>query len=480
MKAFWIALAVALGVVGCATVSSEKGHTEVAALVLERTGQSTRWDKGTPEEAKLAEQVESLLKGGLVRERAVAIALVNSPALQATYEELGIAQADLVQAGLLANPTLEGSVGFPSSDSTGRVEYEGALFMDFLQVLVLPWRKRVAEEQFAVDVLRVAHEALRTVSEVSQAFAEMQAVEELVALRSLQVEASRAAAELTERLRTAGNVTELELVTRQATWQQTRVSLAREELHRVEIRERLNRLLGLWGAQTQWTLAEGLPALPAEESPLEQLEARALRLRLDVDAARKQAALIERAVTLARTTRYFGLVEVGIHLHQDPDGPRLFGPTLSLQLPIFDQRQALIARLEAQARQAERRLIGLSVDVRSQVRVARTQLLAQRQLAEHYRTRLLPLRERAVEQAQLQYNAMQIGLFQLLEAKQQQLEASQLHIEAVRDYWRARAELERALGGSFGPPRPAASPPPSVPSTPKPQPIEEHHEHPTH
>ena len=143
------------------------------------------------------------------------------------------------------------------------------------------------------------------------------------------------------------------------------------------------------------------------------------------------------------------MVEVGVHIHQDPDGPRLLGPTLSLELPIFNQRQGLIARLEAQRAYAERRLMALSVHARSEVRVASTELLTERQVVDHYRTTLLPLRERAVEEAQLQYNAMQIGLYELVAAKQAHIDANEGYYKALRDYWIARAELERAMGGSI-------------------------------
>src|SRR5690606_22138553 len=124
---------------------------------------------------------------------------------------------------------------------------------------------------------------------------------------------------------------------------------------------------------------------------------------------------MENAVRIARVSRYTGPVEVGVHVHQDPDGPRLLGPTLSLKLPLFDRRQAMIARLEAQRSQAERRLDALSIEARSAVRVGGARLLAIRQRLEHQARVLLPLRERIVQESQLQYNAMQIGLGPLLE-----------------------------------------------------------------
>jgi outer membrane protein, heavy metal efflux system len=431
---------------GCASIQKERGHAEVAALVEERLGRKTRWNQGTPADAEVSRHLDALLKEELTSDHAVEVALLNNPALQATYEDLGISQADMVQAGLLSNPTFDGSIGFPIS-GRGVSENELSLVQNFVELFTLPLRKRVAQEQFVADTLRVAHEALATAAEVRKSFSEVQALQQLVELRRMALQAAVAAADLSARLRAAGNITELDLASEQAAAEGARLELAEDELALVEAREHLNRLMGLWGPRTQWTLSEKLPELPAREAPLERLESLAIRQRLDIDVARKQAALLWNALELARSTRFFGRVEVGVHTHRDSDGPRLFGPTLTLELPIFDQRQALIARLEAQHRQGERRLTELSVNARSEVRAARARLLSLRLVADRYRRVVLPLREKVVEQSQLQYNAMQLGLFQLLTARREQVEAYRGYLEAVRDYWMARADLERLVGG---------------------------------
>ena len=450
MRSLVASLAFALTVPGCATISKERGHDEVAKIVKDRTGGSTAWEQGTPEDAQVAARVAELLRNGLDRPRAIEIALVNNPSLQSTYEELGVSQAEMVQAGLLSNPSLEASIAWPLAGEGGMVEYEASIAQNFLDIFVLPLRKRVAREQFTADTLRVAHEALRVAADVSKLFAEVQAQTQLAELGRTVLQAAQAASERAERQHRAGNITELALATERAAYQQAKLDVAREDLELLAKREELNRLLGLWGPQTEWALAEKLPDLPPEEAPLEQLEAIAIRQRLDVDAARKQALLMSNAVALARAPRIFGVIDVGVHIHQDPDGPRLFGPTLSLELPVFDQRQAVIARVEAQQRQADRRLAAISIDARSEVRIARAQMLAARQVVDHYRKVLLPLRETVVEHAMLQYNGMQIGLYELLSAKKEQIEAYRAYIGSVRDYWMARAELERAMGGRVG------------------------------
>lgn len=458
-----LSLVLAIALPSCASMQKERGHDDVSKIVQRRTGYSTGWERGSPEDRQIAERVEKLLAGGLTRDRAVSIALINSPRLQQTYESLDVSQADLVQAGLLSNPSIGGSVGFRMNGS-GRSEFEVSVVQSFLDLFMLPLRKRVAEQQFVAATLRVAHEALDTAAEVSKAFAQVQADAETVQMMRNITDAAQAAADLAQRLFDAGNVTERTQASERAVYEQAQLDLARDEMTLLEHREQLNRMLGLWGPRTQWTLAQRLPVLPAQDPIPAHLERIAMKQRLDIGAARRELALMDTALSLARSSRYTGVVDVGAHVHQDPDGAVLFGPTLSLELPIFDQRQGMIGRLEAQRRQAQRRVDELAINARSEVRLAAAKLDVLRRASERYNQTLLPIRATVLEQAQLEYNGMQIGLFELLAAKQAQIEAARAYIETVRDYWVARAELERALGGRL----PASSSLPTVtPASPK-------------
>jgi cobalt-zinc-cadmium efflux system outer membrane protein len=479
IRAATIAVA-AIAATGCASVSPERGHDRVASIVDQRTGHKTHWDKGPPDDAQVAEWVGQLTSQGLTRARAVEIALVNNPDLQATYEELGVSQADMVQAGLLRNPTFGADLGFRLNNGAND-ELRLSLVQDFLDLFVLPLRKEIAREQFEASTLRVADRALEVAAAVEKAFVSAQAGVELVAFRRTVVEAASAAAELTQRQYDAGNVSDLDRATEAALFQQARLDLAREEVELLEAREGVNRLLGLWGETTSWRFAESLPPLPAAEAELDHLESFAMSRRLDVAVARRQAALLSKAVDLARSTRLVGRLDVGVDMHRDPNGPVLFGPNLVIELPVFDQRQATIARLEAQRREQERRLSAVAIDARSEVRLAEVRLRTGRETVLHYRDVLVPLRKNVSEQALLHYNGMFISVFQLLTAKQGEVDARRGYLEALRDYWKARAELARALGGSLPPDqKPPPAPPPAAPPAPAIPPASEgshKHEH---
>jgi len=464
---YWLIAVLGAGYV---CVPPERGHDQVASIVDQRTGHKTRWDKGPPDDAQVADWVRQLTSKGLTRARAVEIALVNNPDLQATYEDLGVSQADMVQAGLLRNPTFGADLGFRLNNGAND-ELRLSLVQDFLDLFVLPLRKEIARERFEADTLRVANRALEVAASVEKAFISAQAGVELVAFRRTVVEATASAADLSQRQFDAGNVSELDRATEAALYQQAKLDLTREEVELLEARESVNRLLGLWGETTSWRLAESLPQLPAAEPQLEHLESFAMSRRLDVAVAKRYAALLSKAVDLARSTRFVGRLDVGVDMHRDPNGPLLLGPNLVIELPIFDQRQATIARLEAQRREQERRLSAVSIDARSEVRLAEVRLRAGRQTVLHYRDVLVPLRKAVSDQALLHYNGMFISVFQLLNAKQGEVDAQRGYLEALRDYWKARAELARALGGALPPdqkPRPVSMPATSPASPPPP------------
>ena len=179
-------------------------------------------------------------------------------------------------------------------------------------------------------------------------------------------------------------------------------------------------------------------------------ESRAIAQRLDLKALRMRMDVIGQSLALRTKTRYVPVeIKVGVDTEREPDAQRLTGPTLDLELPIFNQGQGEIAKLTAQYRQAQRELEAREVNARSEVREARDQMMAARDLTSHIETRLLPIQQQALKLTLQQYNYMLKGAYDLLVAKQNEVAAERSHIDAWRDYWIARTELERAVGGSL-------------------------------
>ena len=216
-----------------------------------------------------------------------------------------------------------------------------------------------------------------------------------------------------------------------------------------EHREKLNRLLGVWGTDTTWKISGELPAVPDSEPGLKGLETLAVGNRLDLAAARSELESAVKALGLEKKFRFIGALDFGLVAEHEPDGLSLAGPAIRFELPIFNQGQARIARGEAQLNIAQNKFEQLAIDVRSEVRELRDRLITKRDIARFYRDELLPIRQRIVGLTLLDYNGMLLGAFELFTAKREEIEAEHAFIQARRDYWIARAALERAVGGDL-------------------------------
>ena len=438
--------AVALFLAGCASTSPAPAFNDVSHATRERGAHAIRWDQNTAEDAEAAKAIDVLLAKELTVDAAVQVAFLASPRLRTTLEELSISQAELVQAGLLKNPVF----------SLGRTAWEAEhispnLFatveQDFLDIVTMPMRKRVAATELEATKLEVGDAVLKLAAEVRSTYFTAQAAEQVAVMRRMINEAAQTSAELARRQYEAGNANDLTLNSELGLASQARLDLTRSEGEAAVAREHLNKAMGLWGPRTAWRMSGRLPELPPAEVSLERLESTAIEKRLDVGAARRELQALDYATSMVKTTRWTGVVNVAVEAGRLRDSRRIsFGPSVALEIPLFDQRQAAIARLEAFKRQAENNLQALAVEARSDVRSARVRVGTARSLVEEYGKGLVPIRENIVRSSQQQYNAMLLGVYQLIQAKQSEFDAYREYIESLRDYWIARSDLERAVG----------------------------------
>ena len=188
---------------------------------------------------------------------AIQVALLNSRELQALYAELGVAQADLVQAGLLSNPVFDGAVLFPLAGGPATLELSAALA--FLDIFYLPLRKRVAAARFEEAKLQVTGAVLDFAATVQAAFYRHQADEQMLELLQTIVQALAASLEVAQRLHAAGNITDLDLVRERAAAEAAKVQLRAAEAAVRQSREHLNTVMGLWGERPRGTSTGGSP-----------------------------------------------------------------------------------------------------------------------------------------------------------------------------------------------------------------------------
>jgi cobalt-zinc-cadmium efflux system outer membrane protein len=437
---------------GCASVQRDASFPAVRETVGRRLESNIAWNRDSEQDRRAREAVRRLLQRELTADAAVQIALLNNRNLQATYERLGVAQADLVEAGLLENPV------FSFTWYTGHAGSitEASVVQDFVSLLSLSARKKVGEAAAQRVTLEVANNVVDLARQVQAQYFTVVGDAQALELARQVVTATEAAAELAQRQRSAGNLSRRDQSLQQAFYAQTLLESAQAEARLASDRERLNRLMGVWGLETGWEIPGRLPTVPNALPSLEQVEAQAVSQRLDLAAAKKAADAAAQALSLSRQLRYLGPLGIGVAYKREPDLGSFVGPTVELGLPIFNQHQAAVARAEAELKRSEERVAALAVDIRSEAREARTRVAAAHEVARHYRDVMLPLQQTIVSETLKLYNGMLVGVYDLLLAKQAQVQTARQYVAANKEFWLAWTDLELALGGKV--PLPAAAP----------------------
>jgi outer membrane protein TolC len=261
-----------LGVVvpaGCATVSGNGGFGAVERIARERLDKDVKWQRDDRERESVRTAVKELLASPLSADNAVQIALLHNPGLQATYSDLGIAEADLVQAGRMTNPHF----AYLRTSEGGERKVEWALTFPILDLLTIPLRTRIESRRFEQVKLAVAAQMLDVATETRKSWFHAVAAEERVRYLEQVLLAAEASAELASRMEAAGNYTRLDRMREQVFHAETVADLARTRQAMVAKRERLTRLMGLSGDDIAFQLHERLPELPAGKHEQKELEA---------------------------------------------------------------------------------------------------------------------------------------------------------------------------------------------------------------
>lgn len=430
-----------LFVSACASVPRDAGISDVRQAVAQRTGETVEW---SPQPSTADDpRVRAVLRDELTADKAVAVAMVNSPRLQATLADLGIARADLLEASLVRNPLFEAEIRFPRDPFR---PFEFRLAQTLVDLVQLPRRRALGREAFEAAKLRVTGEVVRFAADVREDHAELLAASQRVALSRVNFDAAKASAELAQRQHDAQNITDLDLENEQAQLEQAKLQLARDERRFLVAREALGRAMGLRDASIELRLPDAFPPLPASEPDQEQLEQLAATRRIDVELARREVELARAHVPLARLAA-LGDITADVHYQRDASGTGTTGPGIELPIPIFNTGAAAESRAEAVYLRARYRLEALQAESPSELRAARATVAEARARVEYDRDVVIPRRQRILELTTLEHNAMLAGTFQLLVAKQSEVQARRDFIDAQRDYWMARNDLDRVVNG---------------------------------
>jgi outer membrane protein TolC len=443
-----IALTAATLLSGCAWFSPDAGMGYVAGIAdheLKKDVLAIR----TPDDAEFArEAVRKLLKRPLTADSAVQIALINNRGLQAAYNELGIAEAAMVGASLPPNP----SFSIERLSGPLEIEIEKRIVANILALATLPARAEVAADRFRQAQLRAAEETLRVAAETRRAYYWAVAGRELDGFLSQAKSAAETASQLATRLGETGAMNKLDQAREQVFYADITAQLATIRQRAGSDRERLIRMLGLWGQDLDFKLPAALPSLPRRAQSLPAIEVEAIRRRVDLQVARIEVDALAKSYGLTHATRFINLLEVsGIAKtkieRETGERFRDRGFEVEFQVPLFDFGEVRVRQAEQTYMQAVNRLVERAVNVRSEARDAYRGYRSAYDIAGHYQREVLPLRKIISDETLLRYNAMQIDVFDLLAEARQRIVATTAAIDAKRSFWLATTDLKAAVAG---------------------------------
>lgn len=428
---------------GCTRIP-QSDECFVPCTVEERVDATVEWRRGASLDCEAESFIQGALANELSAEAAIRIALLNNPKVQAIFEELGLSRADLIEAGLLSNPSFEVEIRYPEKHFL-KTNIEYLITSSILDIFLIPIRVKVASLEYEQTKLRVANELLNLAFEVRQAYYELLMEQQKLGQLEDLKELASIISEMNLRQSTAGNINSLELQISRSQLLQAELELAGSQTETIRLRNKLLNLLGFCEDVCP-RLPEAIPEISPECLDLCRLKQIALEKRLDLQAARLEVARFMEMLGLKESWAYTNFM-AGVAGEREPDGLNLLGPGFSGELPIFNYGQADRMRLYSNIRMARDRLEELTIRVCSDVAEAFQLYANYVAILEQYRKGMLPLQKTISASSEHLYNTMGLGVEKLLESKRQQVETTKNYYELIKNIAVSRVHLDRALGG---------------------------------
>jgi outer membrane protein TolC len=400
--------------------------------------------------AKSEERVADLLSSPLTQQGAIELVLVYSPAWQAMLAN-GLASIDAArQVGRLPNPIFS----YERMRSADEREIAKMLSIGVLDFLTWPQRRAQASAMSEAARWQLADALIKEITAVRGAWVSAVAAEQRLGYAREVLLSAEASAQLARRMQAAGNFSRLAQIRQQLFESQARADLTAAEQESLARRESLIRHLGLDEQEAmQLQLPRTLPALPTTLVSAERVAERALTDRVDVALAEAHFQTAARSEGLTRVT---SLIDLEFTRRRETVSPisdssgtreRVSGGEWEIVLPLFDpgelRRGVASRRAIAAAHELEATLRAVS----SHLRESFAQYRNSYQVAELYLKEVIPLRKQASEETLLRYNAMLIGVFELLADAREQRNVVMQSISAQEQFWLAEASLQAAMLG---------------------------------
>lgn len=439
---------------GCAQFSTDGGMSFVSDVARQEMNRDVVALKTADDVASSRAVVDKLLASSLTADAAVQIALLNNRGLQAAFNDLAFAEAVMVGESLPPNP----SISLSRIAGSAEVELDRQIIVSVLALATLPARSEIAAEKFRQAQLRAVWETLRIAADTRRAYYQAVAARELSEFLTQAVGAAETSAKLATRLGETGAMNKLDQAREQAFYAELAVQRATAKSGEAATREALIRAMGVWGSDLEFRLPNTLPPLPKRVQALANIEAEAVRRRVDLQISRMEVDALAKAYGLTQATRFINVLDAGYAdkiTRDKATGQRTKdrGFDVAFEIPIFDFGEVRVREAEATYMGSVNRLLQRAVNVRSEARAAYQSYRSTYDVANHYTREVLPLRKIISEEAQLRYNGMLIDVFDLLLEARQRITVNLAAIAMRREFWLASTNLTTAVvgGGLSGP-----------------------------
>ncbi len=428
-------LAAALAVGACATLTPPPDSTEIRRQLLSSHSEIL----ALPEQREIA--VEQLLQHSLTPQTAAQLMVLNSPGVEVLLAQLGVANAQRAQAGLITNPQV--AIGALRPEGGGRWQLDLGLSQSLLDLLTRSLRMTLAEATLAQRQLELQLTLDEALNELQSTYFAAIAAQQQLALYRQRQEVGEAAYALAQQMRAAGTLPPAHFYSQQFTSQQLALETRRAQLAADTMRLQLASQLGLKPQQT-FKLPDQLPDIPQDVFNVTDLVASAQQHRPDLRLARHQQDLLSYQQPLLLRSRWAD-ISAGMNVEREFDGSVNTGPELEFGLPLFDRGQARMARLKSETSAAHAQEAYLLHMIEHDIARALRQLDNAQQAYQQV-TAMQQTAEKQLNESQREVNFMLASPFDLLTLKQQQLLLETERVAVLKQYWQARTSLALATG----------------------------------
>ncbi|WP_223527909.1 TolC family protein [Pseudomonas sp. BF-B-26] len=376
----------------------------------------------------------------LTLDQALQTAFARNPDLAAAQWEIGIAEGDRQQAGLIPNPEVSWEAEDTRRDSrTTTVMLSQPIELGGKRGARIDVASR-AQDAAGIELQRKRN-ALR--ADVIQAFTSAQTAQQRLQLSRQSLQLAEHGLRVALGRIEAGKSSPVEGTRAQVQRSEVRLELSRAERDQANAYQQLAQVMGapIPTSTTVQTATQSMPAVPPPTRLLERLnETAELRLAtLQID--QREASLgLEKAQRIPDLT-----VSIGSQ-YSELERERVNVVGLSMPIPLFNRNQGNVLAAARRTDQARDLRNATELRLRSEIQTTLEQWQTANGEVQAFNQTILPAAQRAVDSATRGFEMGKFGFLDVLDAQRTLISARTQYLQAVAEATDARVRIERIFG----------------------------------